>query len=55
MSKLETPDLCARIDALKKLCARLEEAQKDPQLYRDLVLRIRTEAEMLELEIPRVS
>ena len=55
MTKLDIPDLCARIENLKKLCDRLEEAQKDPQLYRDLVLRIRAEAEMLELEIPRAT
>jgi len=44
MGKLDTPDLCARIDAMKTLCGRLEAAQDEPDKYRDLTARIRVEA-----------
>jgi hypothetical protein len=30
MNELDTPDLCARLDTMKKLCDQLEDAQKDP-------------------------
>jgi hypothetical protein len=47
MDKLDTPDLCARLDTLKGLCDRLEDAQDDPERYRKLVEKIRTETDAL--------
>jgi hypothetical protein len=43
MTKLDTPDLCARLDRLKGLCDRLEDAQSNPRRYRELVQQIRRE------------
>jgi hypothetical protein len=43
---LSTPDLCAHLDRLKSLCDGLEDAQRDPDLYRNLVDRIRAETEV---------
>jgi hypothetical protein len=51
MTKLDTPDLCARLDSLKKLCDRLEAAQTDPDRYHDLVRKIRMEMEMFQQEV----
>jgi hypothetical protein len=47
MNKLDTPDLCARLETMKRLCDRLEDAQGDPREYRALVERIRLEANAL--------
>jgi hypothetical protein len=47
MRKLDTPDLCARLDTMKALCDRLEEAQDRPGEYHRLVEKIRAEAEAL--------
>jgi hypothetical protein len=47
MNELDTPDLCARLDAMKKLCDQLEEAQDDQRKYGALVERIRAEANAL--------
>ena len=47
MNELDTPDLCARLDTMKKLCDQLEDAQKDPLKYVALVERIRAEANAL--------
>jgi len=44
MTKLDTPDLCARLDTMKALCDRLEAAQDEPRKYRELAERIRAEA-----------
>jgi hypothetical protein len=51
MTKLDTPDLCARLDSLKKLCDRLEAAQTHPDKYEDLVRKIRMETEMFQREV----
>ncbi len=51
MTNLETPDLCARLDSLKKLCDRLEAAQTHPDRYEDLVRKIRMEMEMFQREV----
>ena len=51
MTKLDTPDLCARLDSLKKLCDRLEAAQTNPARYQDLVGKIRMEMENIQREI----
>jgi hypothetical protein len=51
MTKLDTPDLCARLDSLKKLCDRLEAAQAQPDRYYDLVRKIRLESEMFRREV----
>lgn len=45
---LSTPDLCAHLDRLRDLCDRLEETQRDPDAYRDLVHKIRLEAEAFQ-------
>jgi hypothetical protein len=47
MDKLDTPDLCARLDTMKALCDRLEAAQHEPQKYHQLVELIRIEADAL--------
>ncbi len=47
MNELDTPDLCARLDTMKKLCDQLEEAQEDQLKYLALVERIRAEANAL--------
>jgi hypothetical protein len=44
MGNLDTPDLCARLDRLRDLCDRLEEAQDDRRRYQQLVAKIRAEA-----------
>jgi hypothetical protein len=51
MTNLDTPDLCARLDSLKKLCDRLEDAQGNPEKYQDLVRKIRVETEMFQREV----
>ena len=51
MINLETPDLCARLDGLKKLCDRLEATQGDPEKYQVLVRKIRMEMEMFQQEV----
>ena len=51
MTKLDTPDLCARLDGLKRLCDRLEAAQTNPERYVDLVRKIRMEMEMFQREV----
>jgi hypothetical protein len=51
MTNLDTPDLCARLDSLKKLCDRLEAAQSNPERYQDLVRKIRVETEMFQREV----
>jgi hypothetical protein len=45
LNPLSTPDLCAHLDRLKDLCDRLEDTQRDPDAYRDLVQKIRMETE----------
>jgi hypothetical protein len=45
MMKLDVPDLCARLDRIKVFCERLEELQNHETKYRDLVERIRSEAD----------
>jgi hypothetical protein len=47
MHKLDTPDLCARLDTMKALCDRLEQAQDKPGEYHRIVVKIRAEAEAL--------
>ena len=42
---LQIPDLCARLDRLKALCDKLEDAQDEPARYRDLINRIHAETE----------
>ena len=42
---LETPDLCAHLDRMRRLCDRLEEAQDDPQRYRQIVRSIQSEVD----------
>lgn len=42
---LSTPDWCAHLDRLKSLCDRLEETQRDPDAYRDLVHKISLETD----------
>ena len=44
MEKLDTPDLCARLDTLRRLCDRLEALQHEPAKYLELVRRIHAEA-----------
>jgi hypothetical protein len=51
MRQLDTPDLCARLDRMKWLCDRLEEAQDDRDKYRQLVHRIHVETEALHAAI----
>jgi hypothetical protein len=51
MTKLDTPDLCARPDRLKGLCDRLEDAQSNPRRYRELVQQIRRETEAFRATI----
>jgi len=55
MQKLDPPDLCAYLDRLRALCDRLEEAQDDPKQYRELVTRIRVEADALRETVCRVA
>ena len=45
LNPLSTPDLCAHLDRLKRLCDQLEETQRDPDAYRDLVHKIRLETD----------
>jgi len=51
MRELETPDLyselCVRLERLKELCDRLEQAQDQPKTYHELLDRIRIEADAL--------
>ena len=51
MSKLDVPDLCARLDHIKSLCGRLEELQNDGAKYRDLIAKIRSEADAFLLTL----
>ena len=43
MLNLQAPDLCAQLDRMKQLCDRLEAAQNDQRLYRELVRAIDAE------------
>ena len=45
--RLDTPDLCARLDRMKTLCDRLEDAQEDHSKYQELVDKIQLEADAL--------
>lgn len=45
MPSPDTEDVCARLERLKKLCGELESAQHDNLKYRQLMERIRTEAD----------
>ena len=47
MADLKTPDLCAHLDRMKGLCDQLEAAQSDSTRARDIVARIRIEADAL--------
>lgn len=47
MTDMKTPDLCAQLDRMKALCDQLEAAQADAKRSRELVERIRLEAEAL--------
>jgi hypothetical protein len=55
MEKLHTPDVCARLDTLKRMCDRLEDLQDQPKKYRDLVRRIQQEANELCDTVCRVA
>jgi hypothetical protein len=55
MSKLDTPDLCARLDTMKMLCEQLERVQDDPETYHRLVARIQVEADALRDTVCGVS
>ncbi len=43
MMNLETPDLCVQLDRMRRLCDRLEDAQRDPRRYREIVSSIQLE------------
>jgi hypothetical protein len=47
MADLKTPDLCAQLDRMKGLCDQLEAAQSDSARAREIVERIRIEADAL--------
>jgi hypothetical protein len=47
METLHTPDVCARLDTMKRMCDRLEDLQDQPEKYRELVRRIQREANEL--------
>ena len=47
MQKLDIPDLCARLDQMKRLCDRLEDSQDQPPKYQELVRKIQNEANEL--------
>jgi hypothetical protein len=47
MADLKTPDLCAHLDRMKGLCDQLEAAQSDSTRAREIVERIRIEADAL--------
>lgn len=47
MNDLKTPDICAQLDRMKGLCDQLEAAQSDFTRSRDIVKRIRIEADAL--------
>lgn len=51
MTKLDMPDLCARLDGLKRLCDRLEALQADPEGYHDLVGKIRIQMGIFQQEV----
>jgi hypothetical protein len=55
MNKLDTLDLCARLDTMKALCDRLEALQDEPQKYRQLVDRIRVEADAVHAMVCDVT
>ena len=48
---LSTPDWCAHLDRLKDLCDLLEETQRDPDAYRDLVHKIGVETDAFRASI----
>ena len=50
---LETPDLCAQLDRMRKLCDRLEAAQHDPPRYGEIVRSIQREIEAFRTAICR--
>jgi hypothetical protein len=43
---LDTPDLCAQLDRMRRLCDRLEESQDDPVKYREIVQSIQVEIDL---------
>jgi hypothetical protein len=43
---LETPDLCAELERMRKLCDRLEEAQDDRVRYGEIVRSIQVELDL---------
>jgi len=47
MNDLKMPDICAQLDRMKGLCDQLEAAQSDFTRSRDIVKRIRVEADLL--------
>jgi len=53
MSKLDIPDMCAHLDRLQRLCARLEKAQSDEQRYREISKQISAETDALRVTISR--
>jgi hypothetical protein len=53
--KLEIPDLCARLDSLRKLCDRLENSQSNPDEYRRIAENISAEAEALQTLVCEVA
>ena len=55
MARLDTPDLCAHLDRLTRLCDRLEKAQADAPRYRELVRKIRQETDALHASICRLN
>ena len=50
---LETPDLCAHLDRMRRLCDRLEESQDDPVKYREIVRSIQIEIDVFRDAICR--
>jgi hypothetical protein len=52
---MSTPDLCAVLDRLTRLCDQLEDAQDDRHRYRDLVSKIRAETDALQAAVCSVE
>ena len=50
---LATPDLCAQLDKMRRLCDRLEEAQNEPVKYREIVRSIEGEIDAFKDAICR--
>ena len=55
VQNLDTPDLCARLDRMKKLCERLEDAQGNRIKYQELVDQIQSEADALRSFVCRTD